>query len=243
MPSTRLADIALIISYAIKKPTFSSTGLRYVNHDSVLRHRKPDVSQMAPVSRTVSVCLLFCYIVSMATASPRALADPGAITGTKCPVNPAPLTPTDLTDTGHTKRELPPLGRWQDHYALPHGWSVTVSALSMFMSFGTQAAANWFDSFYWRIQVACAANMLNNSPCGPQVIIIEGPWVLVLHMQQQSTVQEIKWSFVYYFAMYMRNWVLNGFTGTGAVRFTHTSGINLVGFLVNKESSGGSVLC
>ena len=47
---------------------------------------------------------------------------------------------------------------------------------------------------------------------------------------------------MYYFARYMHNWTLNGYTGSGAIMFTHESGIKLVATLVNLEGNIGSVL-
>lgn len=84
--------------------------------------------------------------------------------------------------------------------------------------------------------------MLDNSPCPPLITATQGQWKLILAMHPQSTVQQIEWSFVYYFAMYMGNWVLNGYTGTGAIMFKHTSGIKLVAFFVNMEGELGSVV-
>ena len=61
-------------------------------------------------------------------------------------------------------------------------------------------------------------------------------------MHPDSTVQQVEWSFVYYFAMYMRNWIMNGYTGSGAIMFKHTSGIKLVAYFVISEDNIGSVL-
>lgn len=76
--------------------------------------------------------------------------------------------------------------------------------------------------------------MLNNSPYRSRLVMLEGPWELVLVMNDRSTVREIRWSFVYYFAEYMLNWVRNGFIGTGAVVFTHPSGIRMTCFFLRR---------
>lgn len=198
--------------------------------------------QMASVSRLFSVYLLFIFIVNLTTATPRSLINHVVITESSLRSSPTTLTSIPLTVISKSKRARQSLGAWGEQYALPHGWSVTVSTMSMFMSFGSQAAADWFEDFYWFLQVACATQMLNDGPYLPRIIANHGPWRLALTMHSTSTVQQIEWSFVYYFAMYMRNWVLNGYTGTGALAFRHTSGIKLVALFVNMEDSFGPVV-
>ena len=112
----------------------------------------------------------------------------------------------------------------------------------MFASFGSQGVADWLNDFYWGLQATCAAKMLSNSPYVTRIAIVQNQWKLVLAMHPQSTVKVIEWSFAYYFARYMQNWVLNGFTGTGAIMFQHPSGVKLVAFFLNMEGSVGSVL-
>lgn len=109
------------------------------------------------------------------------------------------------------------------------------------MGFGSQAAANWFDNFFWWLQVASAAQMLDDGPYFPRIDLIYSGRKLALTMHPHSTVQQIEWSFVYHFAICMRNWVLNGYTGTGAIMFTHKSGIKLVAFFFNTQGRLGSV--
>lgn len=202
---------------------------------------------MAPVTRAavVSICLLFFSAVSITTASPPRGARPNGegVAGTDSPMitNSALLAPTaayHLTDTTTRAKlgdtPIPPLGSLGEQYALPHGWTVTVSTISVFMTFASLDAFRWHEEFWWRIQIACATRMLDNSPYRSRLVISEGPWELVLVMHDRSTVREIRWSFVYYFAGYMLNWVRNGFIGTGAVVFTHSSGIRLTCFLLRR---------
>lgn len=205
------------------------------------------MSHIAPVMRAVvSICLLFFSVVSITMASPPRGARPDGegVPGTDSPkiINSARLAPPPvayhLTDTTrHAKREnipIPPLGTLGEQYALPHGWAVTVSTISVFMTFASRDAFRWHEDFWWRIQIACATQMLNNSPYRSRLVILEGPWELILIMNDRSTVQEIRWSFVYYFAEYMLNWVRNGFIGTGAVVFTHPSGIRMTCFFLRR---------
>ena len=192
---------------------------------------------MALVSRLISVYLLLTSILGVAKAAPRPLVNHASIRETNSGMSSISLTPMYLTGTTHTKRMRQSVGTWGEEYALPYGWSVTVSTMSIFMDFGSQAAADYFDNFYGWLQVNCAARMLNNSPYMPRITAGQGQWKLILGMHPHSTVQHIEWSFVYYFATYMRNWVQNGYTGTGAIMFKHTSGIMLVAFFVNVEGS------
>lgn len=193
-------------------------------------------------ARFVLVCLLFTSMISVATATPYSSIHHVVIREHHSRWNSTSLTPMHPTEITHAKRARQPVGNWGEQYALPHGWSVTVSTMSMFMIIGSHAAADWFDDFYWGLQVACATQMLNNGPCPPALVAIQGPWKFILGMHPHSTVQQIEWSFVYYFATYMRNWVQNGYTGTGAIMFKHTSGIKLVASFVNLEGRIGPVL-
>ena len=193
-------------------------------------------------ARFVLVYLLLTSMISVTTAAPYSLMNHVDIRENYSRLNSTSLTPMRLTEITHAKRARQPVGNWGEQYALPHGWSVTVSTMSIFMTFGSHFAANWFDNFYGGLQVACATQMLNNGPCLPVVIAFQGQWKLMLGMHPQSTVQQIEWSFVYYFATYMRNWVQNGYTGTGAIMFKHPSGIKLVAFFVNLEGRLGPVV-
>ena len=83
--------------------------------------------------------------------------------------------------------------------------------------------------------------MLNNGPYLFRIFVIQGRCKVVLAMYTRSTVQRIEGSFVYYFAMYMRNWVLNGYTGTGGIMFKHTSWIEMLAFFLNVDGTLGSV--
>lgn len=47
---------------------------------------------------------------------------------------------------------------------------------------------------------------------------------------------------MYYFAMYMQNWVLDGYMGSEAMMFEHTSGIDLAAPSANIEGSLGPVV-
>ena len=107
------------------------------------------------------------------------------------------------------------------------------------MDMETQAASHFFDNFFSKLQAACAARMLNNAPYHRLITASESTWRLVIGMHPDSTLQQIEWSFVYYLAMYMRNWIRNGYTGTGAIMFKHTSGIKLLAFFVNEQSDMG----
>ena len=192
---------------------------------------------MASVSPYLLLCILILSIISVGRASPRFSIDHVAVTEDQSRFHTTSLTPTHLANSLHTKRAFPYTGPWGANYALPHGWSVTVSTLSVFVDLGSQAAASWFDRFFWKLQVACAARMLDNAPYNRLITASESTWRLVIGMHPDSTVQQIEWSFVYDFAMYMRNWIMNGYTGTGAIMFSHTSGIKLLVFFVNDQSN------
>ena len=194
---------------------------------------------MASVTPLCLLCILLMSIISVVTASPHCLIDYVAVTDDQSRCHSTSLTPKHLADSLHTKRVLPNTGPWGENYALPHGWSVTVSTLSVFMDLGSQTAASWFDAFFWRVQVASAAQMLSDEPYNRIVTASETPWTLVLGMHPDSTVQEVEWSFVYYFAKYMRNWIMNGYTGNGAIMFRHTSGIKLLAFFVKELDNAG----
>ena len=172
-------------------------------------------------------------------ASPHFLIDHVAVTEDQSRLHSTSLTPKQLANSLNTKRAFPYTGSWGETYALPHGWSVTVSTLSVYVDLGSQTAASWFDRFFWKLQILCAARMLNNAPYHRLITASESTWRLVLGMHPDSTVQHIEWSFVYYFSMYMRNWIMNGYTGTGAIMFKHTSGIKLVAFFVNEQGNMG----
>ena len=107
------------------------------------------------------------------------------------------------------------------------------------MAMESPAAARWFDDFFQKLQIACATRMLNDAPYNRLITASQSSWRLVLGMHPDSTVQRIEWSFVYYFAMYMRNWIRNGYTGTGAIMFQHTSGVKLLAFFVNEQGDTG----
>lgn len=194
---------------------------------------------MASVSPYFLLCLLTISTISVITASPHFLVDHVAITEDKSRFHSTSLTPTHLANGPHTKRAFPTMGPWGESYALPYGWSVTVSTLSVYIDMETQAAANWFDNFFWKLQTFCAARMLNNDPYQRLITASESRWRLAIGMHPDSTVQQIEWSFVYYFAMYMRNWIRNGFTGTGAIMFKHTSGIKLLAIFTNEQGNVG----
>ena len=183
--------------------------------------------------------ILILFITSVVTASPHFSIDHVAVTEAQSRFHSISLTPKHLANSMHTKRAFPNMGPWGEIYALPHGWSVTVSTLSVYMDLGSQAAASWFDRFFWKLQIICAARMLDNAPYHRLITASESTWRLVLGMHPDSTVQQIEWSFVYYFAMYMRNWIMNGYTGTGAIMFKHTSGIKLLAFFVNEQGNTG----
>ena len=194
---------------------------------------------MASVSPYFLLCLLIISIISVVTASPHFLVDHVAVTEDKSRLQSTSLAPKHLVHSMHTKRAFPYTGPWGESYALPHGWSVTVSTLSVYVDIESQAAANWFDAFFSKLQIACAARMLNNAPYNRLITASESTWRLVIGMHPDSTVQQIEWSFVYYLAMYMRNWIRNGYTGTGAIMFKHTSGIKLLAFFVNDPGNTG----
>ena len=194
---------------------------------------------MASVSPNLLLYILILSVVSVGRASPHFLIDHVAVTEDQSRFHSTSLTPKHLANSLHTKRAFPYTGSWGENYALPHGWSVTVSTLSVFVDLGSQAAASSFDGFFWKLQTTCAARMLSNAPYNRFLTVSQGTWRLVLGMHPDSTVQQIEWSFVYYFAKYMRNWVMNGYTGTGAIMFTHTSGIKLLAFFVNDQGNAG----
>ena len=195
---------------------------------------------MVSNSRSVSVCLILILITGIATASLHPLTNHATMEGSDS--RSIAKRQMSLAEISKPKRVYQPLGFWGEQYALPHGWSVTVSSMSLFMNFGSQAASAWFDNFYWRLQIACAARMRNNSPYLHKVVVTQNTWRLTLTMHQQSPVQQIEWSFVYYFAMYMRNWVRNGYTGAGALKFKHTSGVIMMVAFVNLEGNIGPVV-
>ena len=193
---------------------------------------------MASVSPYFLLCILILSIISVETASPHFSVDHVAVTEDLSRLHSTSLAPKHLANSPHTKRAFPYVGPWGENYALPHGWSVTVSTLSVYLDMGSQAAAaSWFDNFFFKLQTACAARMLNNAPYHRLITASESTWRFVIGMHPDSTVQQIEWSFVYYLAMYMRNWIRNGYTGTGAIMFKHTSGIKLLAFLVNDPGN------
>ena len=192
---------------------------------------------MASVSPCFLLYILILSIVSLGRASPHFLVDHVAATEHQSRSHPTSLTPKHLANSLHTRQAFPYTGPWGETYALPHGWSVTVSTLSVYMDMESQAAASWFDNFFWKLQIACAARMLINAPYNRLITASQSTWRLVLGMHPDSTVQRIEWSFVYYLAMYMRNWIRNGYTGTGAIMFQHTSGIKLLAFFVNEQGN------
>ncbi|KAL8947576.1 MAG: hypothetical protein Q9222_006154 [Ikaeria aurantiellina] len=105
-------------------------------------------------------------------------------------------------------------------FALEHGWSITVTAVSALTPLAPDGVRNvratrLLGILYTKVQAICAAKMLSNSPSYTKAIAFgAGSTILQFQMHHTSRVQEISWAFVYYFAAYMLNWVEHGFAGS-----------------------------
>lgn len=139
----------------------------------LLQHRIPLCPRMASVSRFsrfIPVYRGIMSFLSVITATAHSSVEHVAITEYSLK-NPPSSTPMYITE-----RARQPVGTWGEQHALPHGWSATVSTMSIFMSFGSQGAANWFDDFYRWLQVTSAAQTLEEGPYLPQIVAVHGGW-------------------------------------------------------------------
>lgn len=130
-------------------------------------------------------------------------------------------------------------------FALLHGWSVTVGAMAAVapvVQDGIQNAqmVQAFERFYALIQANAAAKMLANAPLVRKINFeTTRGWTMRFELHQRSTVRQLQWSFVYYFAQYMLEWVRNGYLAFGSLVFRHTSGIILrVSFVIDPLPNG-----
>lgn len=115
-------------------------------------------------------------------------------------------------------------------YALQDGWSVSVHTWSYI--YPTTSSDRYLKHLFTSIQAIALAHMLQNlpAPCGVRMNLNEIH--LRLAMGRRSTVPNLNWTMVYWFASYMLRWVENGFTGQGGFVFRHRSGISIQGHLI-----------